>query len=76
MRNTVMSCMDPEEERPGILVQEYDGRTKWQTVCPLTDAYFMVPACPIKWYRASKILRDMIERGKAVTLADELAALG
>jgi hypothetical protein len=35
----------------------------------------MVPACPLKWYMASKTLRDMIERGDAVTLADELAAL-
>ena len=78
VRDEVVSCMD--DVRPGLLVQEYDeiddyGRAKWQTVCPLTDAYFMVPACPLKWYMASKTLRDMIERGDAVTLADELAAL-
>ena len=80
VRDEVVSCMDPDDVRPGLLVQEYDeiddyGRAKWQTVCPLTDAYFMVPACPLKWYMASKTLRDMIERGGAVTLADELAAL-
>jgi hypothetical protein len=80
VRDEVVSCMDPDDVRPGLLVQEYDeiddyGRAKWQTVCPLTDAYFMVPACPLKWYMASKTLRDMIERGDAVTLADELAAL-
>lgn len=83
VRSTVQSCMDPDDVRPGMLVQEYDDWLNsaglevegWRTVCPLTDAYFMVPACPIKWYRASHTLRDMIERGKAVTLADELAAL-
>jgi hypothetical protein len=80
VRDEVVSCMDPDDARPGLLVQEYEevddyGHAKWQTVCPLTDAYFMVPACPLKWYRASKTLRDMIERGDAVTLADELAAL-
>ena len=80
VRDKVQSCMDPDDVRPGLLVQEYEevddyGHAKWQTVCPLTDAYFMVPACPLKWYRASKTLRDMIERGDAVTLADELAAL-
>lgn len=80
VRDEVVSCMDPDDVRPGLLVQEYDeiddyGRATWQTVCPLTDAYFMVPACPLKWYMASKTLRDMIERGDAVTLADELAAL-
>ena len=80
VRGEVVGCMDPDDVRPGLLVQEYDeiddyGRGKWQTVCPLTDAYFMVPTCPIQWYMASKTLRDMIERGDAVTLADELAAL-
>ena len=79
VRDEVVSCMDPDDVRPGLLVQEYDedsnGRAKWQAVCPLTDAYFMVSACPVRWSRASKTLRDMIERGEAVTLADELKAL-
>lgn len=79
VRDVVVSCMDPDDKRPGLLVQEYeedsDDRAAWRTVCPLTDAYFMLPACPIKWYRASQTLRDMMERGEAVTLADELAAL-
>ena len=79
VRDEVVSCMDPDDVRPGLLVQEYDedsnGRAKWQTVCPLTDAYFMVSVCPVRWSRASKTLRDMIERGEAVTLADELKAL-
>jgi hypothetical protein len=80
VRDVVTSCMDPDDARPGLLVQEYDevddyGRAKWQTVCPLTDAHFMVAACPRKWYAASVKLRGMIERGEAVTLADEVAAL-
>lgn len=79
VRGQVVSCMDPDDERPGLLVQEYeedsDDRAAWRTVCPLTDAHFMVNLCPPKWYAASVKLRDMIERGEAVTLADELAAL-
>ena len=79
VRSTVVNCMDPDDERPGLLVQEYEedsnDRAAWRTVCPLTDAHFMVDACPTKWHAASVKLRDMIERGEAVTLADELAAL-
>lgn len=83
VRGTVQSCMDPDYARPGLLVQEYDdwlnpaGREVegWRTVCPLTDAHFMVDLCPPKWYAASVALRDMIERDQPVTLADELAAL-
>ena len=80
VRDEVVSCMDPDDVRPGLLVQEYDeiddyGRATWQTVCPLTDVYFMLPLCPMKWYMASVRLREMIERGEAVTLADELAAM-
>jgi hypothetical protein len=79
VRDKVVSCMDPEDERPGLLVQEYeedsDGRAAWRTVCPLTDAEFMVTACPVRWQRASLKLRDMMERGERVSLADELAAL-
>lgn len=79
VRGTVVSCMDPDDERSGLLVQEYeedsDDRAAWRTVCPLTDAHFMVNLCPPKWYAASVKLRDMMERGETVTLADELAAL-
>ncbi len=79
VRSTVVSCMDPDDERPGLLVQEYeedgDDRAAWRTVCPLTDAHFMVNLCPPKWHTASVKLRNMIERGEAVTLADELQAL-
>jgi hypothetical protein len=74
VRGEVTSCMDPDDARPGLLVQEYD-EGRWQIVCPLTDAYFMVPMCPVRWKRASVALRDMIERGDSVTLADELKAL-
>ena len=79
VRDVVVSCMDPDDQRPGLLVQEYeedgDDRAAWRTVCPLTDAHFMVSLCPPKWYAASVKLRDMMERGETVTLADELAAL-
>lgn len=79
VRGQVVSCMDPDDVRPGLLVQEYDedsnDRAAWRTVCPLTDAEFMVTLCPTRWMRASLKLRNMIERGEAVTLADELAAL-
>lgn len=79
VRSTVVSCMDPDDERPGLLVQEYeensDGLAAWRTVCPLTDAHFMVDLCPPKWHACSVKLRDMMERGESVTLADELAAL-
>lgn len=76
--DTVVHCMT-NEERPGILVQEFDPdepQRGWQTVCPLTDANFMVPACPPKWFHASEQLRDLMEAGHDVTLADERAALG
>lgn len=77
--DVVVSCMDPDDMRPGLLVQEYeedsDGRASWQTVCPLTDAEFMVPGAPWHWVQASYKLRDMMERGEDVTLADERAAL-
>ena len=79
VRGTVVSYMDPDDERPGLLVQEYeedgDDRTAWRTVCPLTDAHFMLTLCPVKWRAASVKLRGMMERGETVTLADELAAL-
>lgn len=79
VRGKVVSCMDPDDVRPGLLVQEYDedsnDRAAWRTVCPLTDAEFMVGACPVRWMRASLKLRGMMERGERVTLADELAAL-
>lgn len=79
VRGQVVSCMDPDDVRPGLLVQEYDedsnDRAAWRTVCPLTDAEFMVTLCPTRWMRASVLLRDMLERGETVTLADELAAL-
>ena len=79
MRDAVVSCMDPDDVRPGLLVQEYEedsnGRAAWRTVCPLTDAHYMVDMCPPKWYAASVALRDMIEHDHPVTLADELAAL-
>lgn len=79
VRDEVVSCMDPDDVRPGLLVQEYEedsnGRAAWRTLCPLTDAHFMVDNAPTRWARASYKLRDMIERGEAVTLAVELAAL-
>lgn len=79
VRGTVQSCMDPDDNRPGLLVQEYEedsnDRAAWRTVCPLTDAEFMLNLCPPRWARASLKLRDMMERGDRVTLADELAAL-
>ena len=79
VRDVVVSCIDPDDKRPGLLVQEYeedsDDRAAWRTVCPLTDAHFMVNLCPPKWYAASVKLRDMMERGETVTLADERAAL-
>ena len=79
VRGEVVSCMDPDDVRPGLLVQEYDedsnDRAAWRTVCPLTDAEFIVDACPVRWMRASLKLRDMMERGERVTLADELQAL-
>jgi len=79
VRDEVVSCMDPDDVRPGLLVQEYaedsNGRAAWRTVCPLTDAEFMVAACPVRWMRASLRLRDMMERGESVRLEDELQAL-
>jgi hypothetical protein len=79
VRGEVQSCMDPDDVRPGLLVQEYEensnGRAAWTTVCPLTDAEFMVNLCPVRWMHASLKLRDMMERGESVTLADEMAAL-
>jgi len=79
VRDVVVSCMDPDDQRPALLVQEYEEdsneRAAWRVVCPLTDAHFMLNLCPPKWYAASVKLRDMIERGEPVTLADELAAL-
>lgn len=79
VRGEVISCMDPEDVRPGLLVQEYEedstDRAAWRTVCPLTDAEFMVDACPVRWRRASLKLRDMMERGKRVSIEDELSAL-
>ncbi|MCK6375903.1 MAG: hypothetical protein L6Q69_17650 [Zoogloea sp.] len=79
VRDVVASCMDPDDVRPGLLVQEYEedssDRAAWRTVCPLTDAHFMVDNAPARWVRASHKLRDMIERDEAVTLAVELAAL-
>ena len=80
VRREIVDCIDPDKVRVGLMVQEYEevdeyGRAKWRTVCPLTDAHFMVDACPVKWYRASVKLRDMMERGEDVTLADEQATL-
>ena len=74
VRGMVSHCLEEVPARPGLLVQEYEDGI-WQTVCPLTDAHFMVDACPAAWDRASRHLRDMIERDEAVTLAAELAAL-
>ena len=79
VRGHVGDCMDPDAGRRGLLVEEYEedseDRATWRTVCPLIDAHFMVDLCPPKWYAASLKLRDMLERGEDVTLADELAAL-
>lgn len=77
---TVTGACDNAPRR-GILVQElvaideegYD--LKWQVVCPLTDAQFMLDACPGRWRTASVYLRDLIERGQPVTLEVERAAL-
>ena len=62
VRGTVQSCMDPDDARPGLLVQEYDdwlnsaGREVegWRTVCPLTDAHFMVDNAPVRWVRRQR----------------------
>jgi hypothetical protein len=81
----VYSCMD-DVGQIGIVVQEYvpqiseDGFElvccEWRDICPLTDAHFMLPAgMPDHWSRASKHLRDLIERGEPVTLAIERATL-
>ena len=79
VRGKVISCMNPDDVRPGLLVQEYyedsNDRAAWRTVCPLTDAEFMVDACPVRWMRASLTLRDMMERGESVSIEDELTAL-
>ncbi len=79
VRGEVVGCMDPDDVRPGLLVQEYEedsnDRAAWRTVCPLTDAEFMLSLCPPRWARASLKLRDMIERGERVSLAEELATL-
>lgn len=83
VRGKVLGALDDADApgRTGILVEEYveldfDGwRRGWQTVCPLTDAHFMVDGCPVKWDRASCILRDRLEAGESLTLADEIAAL-
>jgi hypothetical protein len=79
VRDEVINCMDPDDVRPGLLVQEYyedsNERAAWRTICPLTDAEFMVDACPVRWMRASMKLRDMMERGERVSLEDELQAL-
>jgi hypothetical protein len=79
VRGQVISCMNPDDVRSGLLVQEYaedsNDRAAWRTVCPLTDAEFMVDACPMRWMRASLKLRDMMERGERVSLEDELTAL-
>jgi hypothetical protein len=86
VRSTVYGCMD-DAGRPGIVVQEYapkidkDGfelvHCHWVTVCPLTDAHFMLshwnaPAC---WNEASRDLRALIEAGQPVSLDEEWAAL-
>ena len=79
VRGEVINCMDPDDVRPGLLVQEYEADSNdlvaWRTVCPLTDAEFMVDACPVRWRRASLTLRDMMERGERVSIDDELTAL-
>ena len=79
VRGEVINCMDPDDVRPGLLVQEYaednNELVAWRTVCPLTDAEFMVDACPVRWMLASLKLRDMMERGESVSLEDELNAL-
>jgi hypothetical protein len=79
VRGEVIHCMDPDDARPGLLVQEYEAdsneRVAWRTLCPLTDAEFIVNACPVRWMRASMKLRDMMERGERVSLEDELTAL-
>jgi hypothetical protein len=79
VRDKVINCMDPDDVRPGLLVQEYaednNELVAWRTLCPLTDAEFMVDACPVHWMRASLNLRDMMERGERVSLEDELTAL-
>jgi hypothetical protein len=73
--DTVSDFRDGEDvERQGIVVQEYAG--EWQDRCPLTDAHFILPVVlPVHWNRASKQLRDLIERGTTITLDMERAAL-
>jgi hypothetical protein len=86
VRSTVYACMDGTG-RPGIVVQECAPKTdedgnelvscEWVTVCPITDAHFMLahwhaPAC---WISASRDLRAMIEAGQPVALDTEWAAL-
>lgn len=79
VRGEVISCMDPDDRRQGLLVEEFDEiddhHAAWRTVCPLTDAHFMVDDCPVQWSRASYALRERMERGEDVTLAVELDEL-
>ena len=79
VRGKATNCMNPDDVRPGLLVQEYDEdsneRAAWRTVCPLTDAEFMLDLCPPRWAAASRTLRGMMERGASVTMSDELVAL-
>jgi len=71
---TVGHALDDALNRQGHLVQEYEEGA-WRTVCPLTDAHFMLDVCPWRWQVASEHLRDLIESEMPVTLAVERAAL-
>lgn len=82
VRGKVLGALDEPDApgRVGHLVQETveleeQGRVVWRTVCPLSDAHFMVDNCPVKWARASYALRERIEAGVSISLDDELRLL-
>ena len=69
----VQVWIDGEEvTQKGFLVQQFvevdDDQYGWTTVCPLSDAHFLLKRCPKNLASVSRSLRKLIEQGEKVTL--------
>lgn len=69
-----------ETTRPGFLVQEYieldyGFDASWQTVCPVSDAYFSFSSCLTGLRATSRYLWELIESGKEITIDIEREVL-
>ena len=69
----VQVWIDGEEvTQKGLLVQQFvevdDDQYGWTTVCPLSDAQFLLKRCPENLASVSRSLRKLIEQGEKVTL--------